>query len=95
MLLRVFNLGGNTAGAKERPDTRSGGTWSGLGLTCRVWRNIQDGLQKLHVFNVVNVNGLLQANEQPLKSHRPINLSGLIPRKGPDHPEITPLSCES
>lgn len=45
-----------------------------LGLTCWVGRNIQDGLQQLHVFNVVNVNRLLQADEQPLKSHRLVNL---------------------
>lgn len=35
-------------------------------LTCWVCRDIQDGLQQLHVLNVVNVNGLLQAHQQPL-----------------------------
>lgn len=34
--------------------------------TCWICRNIQDGLQQLHVFNVVNVNGLLQTHQQPL-----------------------------
>ena len=37
-----------------------------LGLTCWVGRNIQDGLQELHVFDVVDVDGLLQAHQQPL-----------------------------
>lgn len=37
-----------------------------LKLTCGVCRNIQEGLQQLHILNVVDINGLFQANQQPL-----------------------------
>lgn len=46
-------------------EVRGGPLWFGE-LTCRVCRNIQDGLQQFHVFNVVDVDGLLQAHQQPL-----------------------------
>lgn len=52
-------------------------------LTCWVCRNIQDGLQQLHVLDVVNVNGLLQAHQQPLQSHILISPLGRFLQKDP------------
>lgn len=63
-------------------------------LTCWVCRNIQDGLQQLHVFNVVNVNGLLQTHQQPLESHTLISLPDWFLERT-DQIEITHLSRES
>lgn len=63
-----------------------------LELTCWVCRDIQDGLQQLHVFDVVNVNGLLQAHQQPLQSHRLISPRGQLLRKGPTEPLIFHVS---
>lgn len=69
-----------------------GPLWSGK-LTCGVCRNIQDGLQQFHVFNVVDVNGLLQAHQQPLQSHTPISGSGRL-EKRPTRPKslLFPMS---
>lgn len=52
---------------KGAPGREVRGSLTSFGeLTCWVCRDIQDGLQQLHVLNVVNVNGLLQAHQQPL-----------------------------
>lgn len=72
-----------------------GPLWSGK-LTCGVCRNIQDGLQQFHVFNVVDVNGLLQAHQQPLQSHTPISAPGRL-EKRPTRPKslLFPMSPNS
>lgn len=71
-MLQAFNLDGH-AGGDRSAEVRGPPTLS-RELTCWVHGDIQDGLEQLHVFNVVNVNGLLQAHQQPLQSHRLINL---------------------
>lgn len=55
--------GGSSEGAGGNAERPAEHAWH---RTCRVGRRVEQGLQQLHVFDVVDVDRLLQADDQPL-----------------------------